>query len=420
MRSRLQPCGQDTDGERTDDRGFTARGRSASRSSRLQPRCSCSRRSPPPPAPRSSTTDNPPAAGEAEAFDFGADRHRRARHPRPPRRCRPARPAGERSPPSSTAPSGRQARRAPARPPRRRSRCPATLNVYAVGPTARRALLLASQTKTFQLACEEGPQSLAFELPGVTLPPEAILAVSFAPTSGYAPTGLAGPADAVAVVLAGPAAVGANPREAEGAYRADRRRNREAAPVFGVRGAAPQLGRDAGRRLRSKPPAAPARRRRRRRPRRRSHGGTPPPPRREFTIPGGKRISPQLHPRQHRADHPARGRWSRVRCTGSSAAACSAPLSLKRRRRGSQDALPRRQRKRAVVVDQPLGSASSSCSNGPNREAARIAADPRALYQAGGAAVKEPSATLEARMGRGRYPSGPGGPRALRPRGFLL
>src|ERR1700742_3399976 len=67
---------------------------------------------------------------------------------------------------------------------------PATLSVYAVNADGSPGALLAHQTKTFQPACE-GPQPLAFELPGVTLPAEAIFTVAFdTATSGYQPTGL--------------------------------------------------------------------------------------------------------------------------------------------------------------------------------------------------------------------------------------
>ena len=197
---------------------------------------------------------------------------------------------------------------------------PATLSVYALGADGTPAQLLARQTQTFQLTYEATLQPLAFSLPGVTLPPEAIVSVAFdTRSSGYQPTGATGPADSVAVALAGPPAVGANPREAEGVYRAATAAATTAPfafeaqpgtwqgrqPAFTVEAAAPAAA-----------PAAPA--------------TTPPPAarpaRRELTIPPSKRMTVDFT----RATAPIAGPGAlvQVKCSGSSAARCIGTLSL--------------------------------------------------------------------------------------------
>ncbi len=96
----------------------------------------------------------------------------------------------------------------------------ATLTVYATDAAGAVGQQLVRQSQTFELGFDR-TQEIAFPLAGLPLPAEAIVSLAFdTGTGGYQPTGAAGPADAVAVALAGPAAVGASPREAEGIYLA--------------------------------------------------------------------------------------------------------------------------------------------------------------------------------------------------------
>jgi hypothetical protein len=204
---------------------------------------------------------------------------------------------------------------------------PATLSVYAANPDGSPGPLLARQTKTFQLACE-GTQSLAFELPGVTLPGEAIFTVAFdTATGGYQPTGLAAPADAVSVALAGPAAVGATPRAAEGVYRAASSAP-GAAPIFGFESApATWAGRQPAFTVEAAAAPAPVAE-----PAAAAPTATattlsaPRPARREVRIPPSKRMTLSFTRATARIAGP--GALVQVRCTGASAARCIGTLSL--------------------------------------------------------------------------------------------
>jgi len=205
---------------------------------------------------------------------------------------------------------------------------PATLSVYAANADGSPGALLARQTQTFQLLCE-GAQTLAFDLPGTTLPPESIISLAFdTATAGYAPTGLAGPADAVDVALAGPAAVGVNPRAAEGVYRAATSVEPAGAPVFGFE-AAPATWEGRQPAFTVEAAAAPA-------PVAAAAAAAPTatattlsvsrPDRREFRIPPSKRMTLSFTRGTARIAGP--GVLVQVRCTGSSAARCIGTLSL--------------------------------------------------------------------------------------------
>lgn len=260
---------------------------------------------------------------------------------------------------------------------------PVTLSVYAANPDGSPGPLLGRQTQTFALAYE-GAQPLAFALPGVTLPAEAILSVAFdTATSGYRPTGLAGPADAVGVALAGPPAAGANPREAGGIYRAAAPEP-EAAPVFAFE---PQPATWEGRQpaftveAAAAPPPADA-------PAAAASTATasiPPAPRlrlrREYRIPPSKRMTLSFTRATARIAGP--GALIQVRCTGSSAARCIGTLALTAA--GSVHKAPYsigKGRRQYVVV--PLGSDLERLDG---LVSARVTAT-ASTVQSGGAAVK--------------------------------
>ena len=205
---------------------------------------------------------------------------------------------------------------------------PATLSVYAANADGSPGALLARQTQTFQLPCE-GPLTLAFDLPGTTLPPEAIFSLAFdTATSGYLPTGLAGSADTVGVALAGPAAVGANPREAEGVYRAATAAEPGIAPVFGFEAApATWEGRQPAFAVEAVAAPAPAAATAAAAPTATATAlSTPRLVRRELRIPPSKRMTLSFTKATARIAGP--GALVQVRCTGSSAARCIGTLSL--------------------------------------------------------------------------------------------
>ncbi|MGD9736287.1 MAG: hypothetical protein AB7V58_11885 [Solirubrobacterales bacterium] len=210
---------------------------------------------------------------------------------------------------------------------------PATLSVYAANADGSPGPLLARETRTFQLPCQ-GAQSLAFELLGATLPPEAIFSLAFdTATSGYAPTGLAGPADAVGVALAGPAAVGATPREAEGVYRAANASEPGAAPVLGFEAApATWEGRQPAFTVEAAAAPAPVAEPAAAAPT--ANAASPAPtalatPRsssRGYRIPASKRMTLRFTRRVARIAGP--GALVQVRCAGASAARCIGTLTL--------------------------------------------------------------------------------------------
>jgi hypothetical protein len=256
---------------------------------------------------------------------------------------------------------------------------PATLSIYAANPDGSPSQLLARQTQTFALAYE-GVQPLAFAFPGVTLPAEAIVSLAFdTATSGYGPTGLAGPADAVGILLVGPPAAGANPREAEGVYRAVAAAA-ETAPVFGFESAPTAWeGRQPAFTVEAATAPAPA-----------AAAATAPakaappvatPIRREYAIPRGKRMSVRFVRASARIAGP--GALVQVKCTGASAARCIGTLSLSAA--GAVHKAPYsigKGRRQYVVV--PLGS---DLEHLDQLEVARATAT-ASTVQAGGAAVK--------------------------------
>ena len=258
---------------------------------------------------------------------------------------------------------------------------PATLSVYAANADGSPGPLLARLTQTFELPCE-GSQPLVFDLPGVTLPPEAVFTLAFDTASaGYAPTGVAGPADRVGIALAGPADVGATPREAEGVYRAASPEG-GAAPVFGFEaapaaweGRQPAFTVEAAAAPVTEPaPAAAA-----------STATTPPPvprlTRRTYTIPPSKRMTLSFTKATARIAGP--GALIQVRCTGASAARCIGTLSLSAA--GAVHKVPYsigKGRRQYVVV--PLGS-DLELLEGLDAPRATATAS---TVQVGGAAVK--------------------------------
>jgi hypothetical protein len=241
---------------------------------------------------------------------------------------------------------------------------PVTLSVYA--PAADRATgqLLARQTESFEFGGGPGVDAIEFSLPGVTLPDEAIFSV-------------AADDGALAVALAGPPAAGANPREAEGVYRAATAEGAagpfefEASstpgpvlqPAFTVEASAAS----------TTVVAAPA-----------TTASAPPAlrtSRREYSVPPSKRMTVSFPRPTARIAGP--GALVQVRCTGSSAARCIGTLSLETA--GTVHKAPfsiSKGRKQYVVV--PLGD---------DLEHLDALAAPRATatastLQLGGAAVK--------------------------------
>jgi hypothetical protein len=253
---------------------------------------------------------------------------------------------------------------------------PATLSVYAVGADGAPAQLLARQTQTFELGYEGLLQPLAFSLPGSTLPAEAILSVAFdTRSSGYEPTGVAGPADAVGVALAGPPAAGATPREAEGVYRAASA-EAGADPVFAFEAeAALWQNRQPAFTIEAPAPAAPQM----------APAPTQPtmtrPFRREVTIPPGKRMTVSFPRASALIAGP--GALVQVKCSGASAARCIGTLSLSAA--GTVHKAPysiSKGRRQYVVV--PLGSDLELL----DRLDAPRATATASTVQVGGAAVK--------------------------------
>jgi hypothetical protein len=263
---------------------------------------------------------------------------------------------------------------------------PATLSVYAVGSDGAPGALLARQTETFQLSCDAALQPLAFSLAGVTLPAEAIFSIAFDTSeSGYAPTAVAGPADAVGIALAGPPAAGANPREAEGVYRAAAAD--DAAPVFAfaaeplawqgrqpaftVEASVPAAAVAAPTSAAATSPAAATS----------SVATTTRSARREYAIPPSKRMTVSFPNSVARIAGP--GALVQVRCTGSSAARCIGTLSLTAA--GTVHKAPfsiSKGRRQYVVV--PLGDDLALLDG---LHAARVTAT-ASTVQSGGAAVR--------------------------------
>lgn len=215
---------------------------------------------------------------------------------------------------------------------------PITLSLHAAAADGEPGALLARATESFELAAAAPAQPVAFALAGVTLPEEAIVSVAF-------------DSDAVGLALAGPAAVGANPREAEGVYRAATPAQPGDAPVFGFASApatwegrqpaftveaaaapAPVVGSPAAvptAAATTTPTAVPSTT---------ATTATPAPTpeprglsasrpaRREYRIPASKRMSLSFPRRTARLAGP--GALIQVRCTGASAARCIGTLSL--------------------------------------------------------------------------------------------
>lgn len=203
----------------------------------------------------------------------------------------------------------------------------ATLSVYATDASGAVGEPLAQRTETFELGFDR-TQAVAFPLAGVTLPPEAIVSLAFdTATAGYQPTGVAGPADSVAVLLAGPPAVGASPREAQGIYRAGDHGGGPTPfefeadpsyagrqPAFTVEAAAPAPALETP----AAPPAAAA-------------STTPPVTtttrvRTPVAIPRSRRMTLSFPRRTARIAGP--GALVQVRCKGSGAARCIGNLTL--------------------------------------------------------------------------------------------
>ena len=208
---------------------------------------------------------------------------------------------------------------------------PITLSLYSVAAGGEPGALLARVTQSFELAEADCVQPVEFDLAGVTLPDEAIVSVAF-------------DSDAVGVALAGPAATGASPREAEGVYRAASD-DGGGAPVFGFE-AAPAIweGRQPAFTVEAAaapppvvappaaaPTAAPSA----------APTATAPTPtatatatalsapraaRREYRIPASKRMTLSFTRATARIAGP--GALVQVRCTGSSAARCIGTISL--------------------------------------------------------------------------------------------
>jgi hypothetical protein len=207
---------------------------------------------------------------------------------------------------------------------------PATLSVYAVGPEGVPGQLLARQAQTFQLSCDDAAQPLAFALAGVTLPAEAIFSLAFDTSAGgYQPSGVVGPADTVAAVLAGPPAAGTNPREAEGVYRAATPAEPGAMLVFGFEAEpATWEGRQPAFTVEAAAAPGPVAAAAAAAPTVNAATTTPSvrPPRREYRIPASKRMTLSFTRATARIAGP--GALVQVRCTGSSAARCIGTLSL--------------------------------------------------------------------------------------------
>lgn len=192
---------------------------------------------------------------------------------------------------------------------------PLTLNVYAPASDREPGELLASQTETLELAAEPSVQPIEFDLSGLALPDEAIVSVAFDSAS-------------LELVLAGSPAAGANPREAEGVYRAAAGEGEAAAPLaFEVaplawQGRQPALTIEAAPDPDPAPVATPA--------------STPAPPapvstptrtvHLGYTVPPSRRMSVSFPRASARIAGP--GALIQVKCSGSSAARCVGTLSL--------------------------------------------------------------------------------------------
>jgi hypothetical protein len=244
---------------------------------------------------------------------------------------------------------------------------PVTLHVYAVAPGSEPGQLLAADTESFDLAARSAVQPIELSLPGVTLPDEAIVAVSFDSAS-------------LGLALAGPPLAGANPREAEGVYRAAAGAEDEAAAPLAFE-AAPLAwqGRQPAFAVEASPAAvataAPA-------PTNPGPTSTPPRPTRPaYTVPPSKRMSLSFPRSIARIAGP--GALVQVKCSGSSAARCIGTLALSAA--GTVHKAPYsigKGRRQYVVV--PLGSDLDRLEG---LQAARATAT-ASTVQVGGAAVK--------------------------------
>ncbi len=190
---------------------------------------------------------------------------------------------------------------------------PVTLSVYAPAADHEPGALLARDTESFEFAATSLVQPIEFSLPGVTLPDEAIVSVSF-------------DSDSLALALAGPPAVGANPREAEGVYDAAAEGEALAAPFAFEAAPLVWQGRQPALTVEATPapaaapaPAAPAS----------AASPAPAPTRfghRAYTVPPNKRMSVSFPRATARIAGP--GALVQVKCSGSSAARCIGTLSL--------------------------------------------------------------------------------------------
>ncbi|HEY2715574.1 MAG TPA: hypothetical protein VGI73_05065 [Solirubrobacterales bacterium] len=194
---------------------------------------------------------------------------------------------------------------------------PLTLSVYAVAPGLEPGELLARETQSFELAAGSAVQPIELSLAGVALPDEAIVSVAF-------------DSAALGLALAGPPVAGANPREAEGVYRAAAPEGEaddeaaagplgfEAAPLT-WQGRQPALAVEASPApVVATPAPAPAQ----------PTAAWPPsrPARPAYTVPPSKRMSLSFPRSIARIAGP--GALVQVKCSGSSAARCIGTLAL--------------------------------------------------------------------------------------------
>jgi hypothetical protein len=190
---------------------------------------------------------------------------------------------------------------------------PVTLSVYAPAPDREPGPLLARVTRSFEFSGEGPLEPIDFSLTGLTLPDEAIVAVAYrADADG----------DSLAVALAGPPGVGADPREAEGVYRAATTAGTAAPLAFMAepliwRGRQPAFTVEASAASPASPAAAPI------------PAAAPAPVRpyrRDYTVPPSRRMSVSFPRASARIAGP--GALIEARCTGSSAARCVGTISL--------------------------------------------------------------------------------------------
>jgi hypothetical protein len=191
---------------------------------------------------------------------------------------------------------------------------PVTLSVYAVASGAEPGELLASETQSFEFAAGSAVQPIELSLAGVTLPDEAIVSFSFDSAS-------------LGLALAGPPAAGANPREAEGVYRAAAGEGADEAaagplafeaaplvwqgrqPAFAVEASPAPVATPAPAATKPTPTSTPIR-----------------PTRLGYTVPPSKRMSISFPGSVATIAGP--GALVQVKCSGSSAARCIGTLAL--------------------------------------------------------------------------------------------